>query len=460
MKPTRLDAPGRLLTLGLVSMLLPLSLAPPAVASSVPMSGAGGSLEVKVQLERTHVHIGDPAVHALVTIRGARAARGVERPVNLALVIDRSGSMSGQKIADARVAAAQMVDLLREGDRVAIVSYSDGVHANVPSVVIEGAADREGVKDAIRRIGSSGSTNLSGGLIEGHAQVRAHLDSDKVNRVILISDGLANRGVTAVPALNRIAREASQEGIVTSTLGLGADYHEDLMTAVADHGGGAYYFAAESSEIAGILAGEVSQMMATVARQGTLELTLPEGISIDEVFGYAWQQEGPTAIVRLGDVFAGQSRALLLRLRAPKKAGSFALGALGVAYQDMNASERRMASAELSVVVTRDAKRAEHTLDKEVAARIAEIELATSMQKAAALVQEGKYDQAKQELQSANTRARAQAKSLGSFGKELEESAGEADELLEGIAAPPASQAEQKKAVKRFKAGSYKLKKK
>jgi Ca-activated chloride channel family protein len=358
-----------------------LAFAAPAGAATLATGPLPGSVGFRVQMENTHVLSGQAVVHALATLEAPKTFRGRDRAVNLGLVIDRSGSMLGQSIVDARDAAMQMIDRLRDGDRVSIVSYADDVRVDVPSLVLD-ARSRERVKDAIRRIGPNGWTNLSGGLVAGHAEVRAHLDSDKVNRVILISDGLANRGVTALPALNRIAREALQEGIVTTTLGLGANYNEDLMTAVADNGGGNYYFVQESKEIAGVLAGEVAQMMATVARQVAMELTLPAGVTVDEVFGYAWQQEGPTVIVRLGDLFAGQRRAVLLRLRVTDRSGTLALGTLSVRYEDLAADgARRSASERLSVTVTSDRQLVERSRDKDVEARIAEIELATSMQR-------------------------------------------------------------------------------
>lgn len=432
----------------------------PAGAAALATSPLPGSVGFRVQMENTHVLSGQPVVHALATLEAPKAFRGRDRAVNLSLVIDRSGSMLGQSIVDARDAAMQMIDRLRDGDRVSIVSYADDVRVDVPSLVL-GARSRERVKDAIRRIGPNGWTNLSGGLVAGQAEVRAHLDSDKVNRVILISDGLANRGVTALPALNRIAREALQEGIVTTTLGLGANYNEDLMTAVADNGGGNYYFVQESKEIAGVLAGEVAQMMATVARQVAMELTLPAGVTVDEVFGYAWQQEGPTVIVRLGDLFAGQRRAVLLRLRVTEQSGELALGTLSVRYEDLAADgARRSASARLSVTVTSNRELVERSRDKDVEARIAEIELATSMQKAAALVQEGRYDDARRELQQATEKAKTKGESLGAAGRGLSESAGQASDMADQLAAPPASAEEQKVMTKSYKAGAYRVQKK
>ena len=440
--------------------LAALLVAPLASAAPLVIAGPSGSLQMKVQLENTHVHDHDPVVHALVGLTAdKKISRATQRPINLALVIDRSGSMSGQKIVDAREAAIQMVDRLRDGDRVAIVSYSDGVQIDAPSVVVDDS-ERRRIKEVIRRIGASGSTNLSGGLVAGQQEVHKHLDSDKVNRVLLISDGLANRGVTDQPSLNRIAREASQQGIVTTTLGLGSDYNEDLMTAVADHGGGNYYFVEESKDLAGVLSGELAQMMATVARQATLEVTLPDGVEVVEVYGYAWQQEGPTVVVRLGDVFAGQMRNVLWKLTVPGHAGPVDMGELALRYQDLNADTRRAAKASLAVTVTRDKDVVSTHRDDEVAARIAEIELATSMQKAAQLVEQGRYEDARKELQRATTKARATSRRLGSAGGGLADSAEEAEALSDDLAAPPAAAAEQKAMVKKSKAGAYKLRKK
>jgi Ca-activated chloride channel family protein len=440
--------------------LASMALAAPAGAQLLATGPTSGSVGFRVQLENPYVLSGNPVVHALATLEAPKAVRGQDRPVNLSLVIDRSGSMLGQSIVDARDAAMQMVDRLRDGDRVSIVSYSDDVRVDVPSVVLD-ARSRDRVKDAIRRIGPNGWTNLSGGLVAGQAEVRAHLDSDKVNRVILISDGLANRGVTAQPALNRIAREALQEGIVTTTLGLGANYNEDLMTAVADNGGGNYYFVQDSKEIAGVLTGEVTQMMATVARQVAMELTLPAGVSVDEVFGYTWQQEGPTVIVRLGDLYAGQRRSVLLRLRVTDRSGALSLGKLGIRYADLTADgARRNESRDLNVTMTRDSALVDRSRDKDVEARIAEIELATSMQKAAALVQEGRYDDARRELEVATDKAKQKRATLGAAGASLDESADAASGMAQQLAAPPASAEEQKVMTKSYKAGAYRVQKK
>lgn len=380
--------------------------------------------------------------------------------MNLSLVIDRSGSMQGQKIVDARQAALSMVDRLRRGDRVSIVSYSDDVRVDLRSTVVN-ERTRFTIKRAIRRISANGSTFLSGGLEAGIRETRRHLRGDQANRVLLISDGLANRGVTTVSALNRIARTATQDGIVTTTLGLGADYNEDLMTAVANHGGGNYYFVERSEDLASILDQELDQMMATVAGGATLELSLDDGVSVEEVFGYAWNRDGNRTVIRLGDVFAGQRRAVLVKLRVPRSLGSKPLGDFTVLYDDMTAGGARgSANARANIHVTTDRELVRRHRNDEVDARIGEIELATQMQHAAQMVEEGRFDEARGVLHKAKLKAHTKGESLGRAGSGLVGSAGAVDGLIKELESAPASAKQRKTFMKRSKGRAYKLQKK
>ncbi len=439
-----------------VSLLLSIALSAPALASQAP---ASSSLQMEVQLENTHVHRHEPVMHALVGLSAPEAKTSQELPLNLSLVIDRSGSMQGQKIIDARQAALSMVDRLRRGDRVSIVSYSDGVRVDVRPTVINERTRRQ-VQRAIRRISADGSTFLSGGLEAGIRETRRHLRGDQANRVLLISDGQANRGVTDTAGLNRIARSATQDGIVTTTLGLGTDYNEDLMTAVANHGGGNYYFVERSQDLASILDQEIDQMMATVAAGATLELSLGDGVKVEEVYGYAWRRDGDRAVVRLGDVFAGQRRAILVKLRVPRSVGTRALGEFTVLYDDMvDGGERASASLAPVVEVTSDRKKVRQNRNDEVEARIAEIELATQMQEAAELVERGEYKRAKDTLSKAKRQAQTKGASLGSAGRGLVGGANQVDELLLELESAPARPAARKKFMKRSKKRAYGIRK-
>ena len=430
-----------------------------AVSAQVSPPAEPGSVSMRMQLENSYVHSHEPVVHALIGLEASEAKTSNDLPLNLSLVIDRSGSMQGQKMVDARQAALSMIDRLRRGDRVSIVSYSDDVRVDVRSTVIN-ARSRRMVKKAIRRISAHGSTCLSGGLEAGIREARRHLRGDQANRVLLISDGLANQGVTHIPALNKIARSATQDGIATTTLGLGTDYNEDLMTSVANHGGGNYYFVERSEDLASILDQELDQMMSTVAGGATLELSLKDGVTIEEVFGYAWSQKGKRTEIRLGDLFAGQRRSVLVKLRVPRTVGSKALGDFTLLYDDMTqGGERGSLNTRANIEVTSDRKLVRDNRNDEVEARIGEIELATRMQEAARMVEEGRYDDARGILHSAKKKAFTTGTNLGGAGAGLRGSAAQADELLERLDAAPSSPKQRKALIKRSKGRALKLKK-
>ena len=447
----------------------------PAQTAPVPRR----ALEFSVALENSHALRSAPSVHALVRLRGAsldKTEASRVRPVNLALVVDRAGSMQGQKIIDARDAALQMLERLRDGDRVAVVSYSSDVRVDIPTTVID-ADSRTLVKNAIYRISAGGNTNLGGGLVEGHRQVRKNVSVRYVNRVLLISDGLANRGITSAAQLNRIARETSQDEIITSTFGLGLDYNEDLMTSVADHGGGNYYFVEKSTDIGPTLGSELSQMMATIAQQVQLYMELPDGVGVEEVHGFLERREGRTVIVPLGEVFAGQTRSVLWRLSlpaAPRGAEPAAaeaaaallsqvvtLGKIELRYRDVGAETiQRSASSPLKLTLTSKQEDVDAHRDLEVQARVMEIELATTMQTAAELIDRGEYDAARETLQRVAADARKRSSGLGKYAAEVEKAIREAEELSRNVDAARENARARQSLKKRSKAAASSLRKK
>ena len=202
-------------------------------------------------------------------------------------------------------------------------------------------------------------------------------------------------------------------------------------------------------------------MMATVAGGATLELSLEDGVKVEEVFGYAWSRKGNRTVIRLGDVFAGQRRSILVKLRVPGKIGSKSLGDFTVLYDDMTeGGERGSAVASAKIQVTNDRPLVRKNRNQEVEARIGEIELATQMQEAARMVEEGRYDDAKGILDHAKQRAQAKGLSLGSAGADLRGGASEADELLQELEAAPSSPKLRKSLIKRSKGKAYRIQKK
>ena len=204
-----------------------------------------------------------------------RDMRSTKRaPVNLVLVIDRSGSMSDVgKIEYAKEAAKKIISGLDKRDRLGIVAYSTYVELLFP---IQFLNEKDRAVSVVDSLYPTESTNLSGGLTEGINQLKtltALQSRDRyINRVIILSDGLANVGITDIGELSRISSQAAESGIHITTMGLGLHYDENLMINIAEYGAGNYYFIESPTQLASIFEREFGEMLATVARDSKIYL--------------------------------------------------------------------------------------------------------------------------------------------------------------------------------------------
>jgi Ca-activated chloride channel family protein len=156
-------------------------------------------------------------------------------PLNISLVLDRSGSMAGDKIAFVKKAAQFVIDNLADGDFLSVVQYDNQIDVVCPSARVQ---DKTELKRAVEEITSRGMTNLSGGMLSGYEQVSSTKQDKFVNRVLLLSDGLANQGITQPEQLQELTRQKFRdEGIALSTFGVGGDFNEVLMANLSEYGG-------------------------------------------------------------------------------------------------------------------------------------------------------------------------------------------------------------------------------
>ena len=196
-------------------------------------------------------------------------------PVNVAIVLDKSGSMTGEKIANARRAAIKAIGMLEPNDIVSVVTYDDTVHVLVPATKV---ADRDQIFAAIERIQAGGSTALFAGVSKGAAEVRKFLDKNRVNRVILLSDGLANIGPSSPGDLAELGTSLGRESISVTTIGLGLDYNEDLMTQLAQKSDGNHMFAQNAGDLEWIFAREFGDVLSVVAQDVEIVIDCERGI--------------------------------------------------------------------------------------------------------------------------------------------------------------------------------------
>lgn len=247
-------------------------------------------------------------------------------PLNLALVLDRSGSMAGEKLARAREAAVFLVRRLRANDAVGVVSYDENVRTEVSPT--EGSAS-DHIVSIIEEIQTGGSTNLSGGWIRGHELVagrKAHVERAEgaeakraaLHRILLLTDGLANVGITDARALVGLCRAAAEKGVTTTTIGFGGDYDEELLRAMADAGGGNAYYIERPDQAPGVFEEEIEGLLTVSAQNVTVDVRPSTAVQLTAVHnGYPSHETAEGMRVDVGDLYAREPRSLLLEFFVP-----------------------------------------------------------------------------------------------------------------------------------------------
>lgn len=305
------------------------------------------NIAVARPLEQTpvtmHTHLVQDKVHqgsnghlsVALTFSAAKAVPRLQQPepkVDLVLVLDRSGSMSGQKMHDAKLAIHRLIDQLNVDDRLALVTYSNGVETVSPLVFMD-HHHRHQFKAAVSQLGTGGGTNLGGGLQGGIHALANTPSKGRQRKVMLISDGLANHGVTAPNALGQMAAQATEQRMTISTLGVGHDFNELLMTTIADHGAGSYYFLEDPQQMAHIFEHAFQTARQVSASDVELRIPLETGVRLVHAGGYPITYDGNTAVIHPGDLLAGQQRKLYLTFQVPAdKERTIALGAIHLTY--------------------------------------------------------------------------------------------------------------------------------
>jgi Ca-activated chloride channel family protein len=274
-----------------------------------------GAISMRSAFENAYYTRNDRVGHFYTEVKSGQATENISErsPMNLSVVIDRSGSMAGEKIRNARLAACFLVDQLNENDILSIVIYDGSVDVLQSAIHV---SNRSAIKAKINQIIDRGGTNLMGGAAEGYAQVKRNYRSQYINRVLLLSDGLANEGITDPSQIRNIVRSKSMnEDITLSTFGVGRDYNEDLMTAMAENGNGNYYFIDNSEKISSIFEKELHGLSTVIARNTVLNIQIPDHVTIEKVYGNTYVQEGRTLSIRFNTLFSNETKGILIRYR-------------------------------------------------------------------------------------------------------------------------------------------------
>ena len=296
-------------------------------------------------------------------------------PLNIALVIDRSGSMAAEgKLEYAKEAAKIVVDRLGPRDLLSVVQYDDRIKVLWPNGPVENPRQ---IKRKIDRLQPGGSTNLTGGMMEGVDQVLDYHRRGELTRVVLLSDGLANQGITDPRRIRKLVRQARRSGAYISTMGLGLKYNENLMQGIAEAGGGRYYYIESPTQMARIFKEELSTLFDTMAKNPRLIFEPGDVVRDLEVIGYESSRRKDGFEIPMEDFYAGEKRSLLLKLElSPMAAGGAYLGELRFNYDDADSQKSMNQRSRLELSATYDSNEVDRTMNRraKVQAELAEAE--------------------------------------------------------------------------------------
>jgi len=317
-------------------------------------------------------------------------------PLNLALVIDRSGSMSGRKLSYARKAARFLAGELTARDRLAIVAFDDEVTVVMPSTAV---SDPQPFLAAINTIHSGGCTALFDGWLAGATQVANHLDPAALNRVLLLSDGQANEGLTDQRQIAEKVAGLTARGISTSAFGLGDGFDEDLMGAMASSGDGTLAFIESPGQLADLYASELQGLATTAGKRVSLGIRAKHGAELVDVLNDLDATEFGN--FRLPNLRAGQELNVGVRLQLPAWAPNQELLSVRLAWDAPGSSERQSLIQSLTLPVMAAADLKELDADPAVAEQLALLKANRERRRAIEQLDLGDFDAADLTLASA-----------------------------------------------------------
>ena len=369
-----------------------------------------------------------------VSLEGIPALSRRERaPVNVALVLDRSGSMRGTKLARAKAAAIMALDRLGRDDIAAVIAYDDSVETLLSATRLR---DPAAARARIETIEAGGRTALYAGTRAGLREVRRFLRNDRVNRVILLSDGLANVGPSTPAELGRLGRAAGSEGISITTIGLGLGYNEDLMARLAGASDGNHAFVEHPEDLVEVFDREFGDVLSVVAQDIEIVITLRDGYRLRRVLGRDAEMNGRTARLRLNQINGGQRKYVLLEVEIPAAravVGRADIADVTIRYSGMANGARKSARRTVTARFTTSPEEAAASVNNAVMADISAQIATENSERAIELRDRGDLAGARKVLEENAAYLRAQARKLDApaldrLGRESEATAGRLSE--------------------------------
>ena len=358
----------------------------------------GGLVEVSVASDNAYVLLDagkKPVLTLKVDIMPRQSENMLRPPLNLSVVLDKSSSMHEEnKIEYTKRATGFLIDNLTSQDYFSIVTYDSDVEVVVPAGPV---LFKSLLKHRLSEIEPDGMTNLSGGLFEGYTQVKRNISNSGVNRILLLSDGKANQGVTSSDGLIAYTKRYGEEGIAVTALGVGQDFNEALMMGLAESSNGNYYYIKNSEDIPEIFSQELTRLINVAAQNAQVKIILQEGVYLSNSFGQPYKQISHNEYqFRLGDINYGGRGILLLELELPLlNEGEHNPAVVEVSYDDTGGKGKVGSTKQISIIYTHDANKVASSKNLEVEKYVLLTRSIEQLEKVLQSLDRGLYEEAK-----------------------------------------------------------------
>lgn len=382
----------RYLRAALCAMGLVYSFAAPASAQTTWIGGSPLRASVRVGAD------GNTWVGVWLDAPATVVPQTRRAPMAVSLVIDTSGSMAGDKIYNARLAASSLLESLADGDIVSIYGFSNLTRQIVPPTVLS-QATRQGLMQSIQTLSAVGGTNMYDGMQVATSQIANTPPSHPIRRIFLISDGHANVGPSDPATLASLAAQGTEWGTQVTAIGVGYDYSPTTLNAMVVASAGRMHHLGAPHQMADILEQELTTMGRSVALNGTIVVVPAPGARLISAATSGAVIRNNELRFPLGAITAGQRRELLFQMRAPTQSlGNYTLATIRLVYDKPDGSGEATQEAQVAYEV---ARRPEHRRTPRVAAMVASHEATVAQRRAAELIARGESDGAAAELESA-----------------------------------------------------------
>jgi len=372
-------------------------------SAGVPESG----VKCRVEIDRAILPAGgnQRAVVKVTLDAPPPPGKSLRPAVNLAIVLDRSGSMAGQKLQRAKDAAIEALRHLGPMDMFSVVVYDHNVSTVVSA---QHAKNIEWIEGRIRQIRSGGNTALFGGVSQGAAEVRKNLGGNYVHRIILLSDGLANVGPSSPEDLGRLGVALIKESISVTTIGVGTDYNEDLMTSLSQKSDGNTYFVESSRDLPRIFTAELGDVLSVVAKKVHVIIECPGGVKPLNIIGREGRIKGRIVELSLNQLYGSQEKYALIEVEIPggKSGEKKDIAYVNISYENPFTQKRENSSGRVYARFSKDKIKVKKSANIAVQREYNFNLNALSQEKAILLSDKGKNKEAVSELKKSAQKLR------------------------------------------------------